>query len=177
MKAELYLSKAYRSIYENDFEQALYWFEQALGVEPDNADIHYRHSITSARSNLLDKALAHARLAAKLAPDHKEYMLHFDRLRAKELTVMARTHLENSVEDRVFRSERAVSLLVRAGELDPLSVEVQIWLAIAYGEMAQYEAALRTLREAYALPQDEGIARQLTELEQQLENRLNKSSS
>jgi len=177
MKVKQYLSEAYRSIYENDFEQALYWFEQALCIEPDNADIHYRHSITSARSNYLDKALAHARLATTLAPDHKEYMLHFDRLRAKELLRLARRHLEGAADDTINRSERAVRLLARAGELDPLSVEVQAWLAIAYGEMGRYDAALSALREANTLPQDEVVTRQLTELEQIFENKLNQSSS
>ena len=177
MKAKQCLNEAYRSIYENDFEQALYWFEQALSVEPDNADIHYRYSITSARSNCLDKALAHARLAATLAPDHAEYMLHFDRLRAKELLGIARRHLEGKTEDKMNRSERAVRLLERAGELDPVSVDVQAWLAIAYGEMGRYDTALSALREAYALPQDEVVTRQLTELERQLENKLNQSSS
>ncbi|WMT42715.1 hypothetical protein RE628_10655 [Paenibacillus sp. D2_2] len=177
MKVKQYLSEAYRSIYENDFEKALYWFEQALSIEPDNADLHYRHSITSARSNCLDKALVHASIATTLAPNHKEYVLHFDCLRAKELLGIARRHLEGAADDTINRSERAVRLLARAGELDPLSVEVQAWLAIAYGEMGRYDAALSALREAYSLPQDEVVTRQLAELEQQLENKLNQSST
>ncbi|RCX23293.1 tetratricopeptide repeat protein [Fontibacillus phaseoli] len=172
MKAEDYLKKAYRSIYENDFEQAIQWFEQALTLEPDNGDIHYRCSITCARSNRLEKAMAHARLAAAIAPLQEEYKLHFDRLQSKELTNMAKRLLEgDSAESSVNKSkiaEPASRLLVRAVQLDPLSVEAQVWLAIAYAELEQYESALQAVREAAVLPQDEGVAKQLLELEQKI---------
>lgn len=172
MKSEEYLKKAYRSIYENDFEQAIQWFEQALALEPDNGDIHYRCSITCARSNRLEKALVHARLAAALAPLQEEYMLHFDRLQSKELTLMAKRLLEGesggSSVNKAGAAEPASRLLERAVELDPLSVDAQIWLAIAYTELEQYESALNAAQEAASLPQDDGIAKHLQELEQRI---------
>lgn len=170
MKAEDYLKKAYRSIYNNDFEGAISWFEQALAIEPDHADIHYRCSITCARSNRLDKAIAHARLAVALMPAQEEYKLHFDRMQAKELTQLAKKRLDSSADSssQASNSSSAVSLLKRAVQLDPLSVDTQVWLAIAYAETGQYASALKALRNASSLPQDEAIAAQLRELEHRI---------
>ncbi|MEK5165088.1 tetratricopeptide repeat protein [Paenibacillus sp. FSL R5-0527] len=176
MKAEEFLYKAYRSIYENDFEQAQHWFEQALAAEPDHADIHYRYSITCARSNRLDKALMHARLAAALAPDQEEYRLHYDRLQSMELTHMAKKRLEGREESGRNAAEPATRMLKRAVELDPLSVDAQVWLAIAYGELGRYEQALHAVREAAALPVDAGIANELQELEQRFKSKIKQSS-
>lgn len=176
MKAEDCLKKAYRSIYENDFEQAIQWFEQALVLAPDNADIHYRCSITCARSGRLEKALAHARLASALVPEQEEYKLHFDRLQSMELTLMAKRLLEGesagSAVDAGLTSKPAASLLERAVRLDPLSVDAQVWLAIAYTESEQYDRALSAVQEASVLPQDVGIAKQLQELEQRIRKHM-----
>ncbi|MEF2964325.1 tetratricopeptide repeat protein [Paenibacillus sp. M1] len=159
-------------MYENDFEQAIQHFEEALAIEPDNADVHYRCSITCARSNRLDRALAHARLATALAPLQEEYKLHFDRMQSKELTVMAKRLLEGDTAGSSVNKEGvvvpALRLLERAAQLDPLSVDSRVWLAIAYAELEQYELALNAVQEASALPQDDVIAKQLAELEQRI---------
>lgn len=182
MKVEEYLKKAYRSIYLNDFEQAIYWFEQALLMEPDHADIHYRFSITCARSNRLEKAITHARLASALASSHEEYKIHYDRLQSKELTLMAKKLVqEHSRHDgkqadlNVIQS--AVRLLKRAAVLDPLSVDTQVWLALAFIELRQFKSALKAVREASTLPQDDSIAKQLLELEQLINKYMDQSLS
>lgn len=176
MKAEDYLQRAYRSIYENDFAQALYWFEQALDVQPDHADIHYRYSITCARSGQLDKALQHARLAVALEPVQDEYKLHYDRLQSMELTQMAKRLVETAGGKRKTAAEPASRMLKRAVELDPLSLDAQVWLAITYGEMEHYELALQAVRDASALPLDAGAASQLKEMEQRLKQQIKQSS-
>ncbi|WP_055107793.1 tetratricopeptide repeat protein [Paenibacillus ihumii] len=179
MQVEQCLKKAYRSIFDNDFEGAIHWFEQALSEGPDHADIHYRLSITCARSDRLEKAIHHARLAATLEPAHKEYKSHYDRLQSKELTVMAKKQLEQSHSQarRGRLAESAVHLLERAVHLDPLSVIAQLWLAIAYGELQQYALALQAVQEASQLPQDEAITKQLLTLEQRFKSKIKQSSS
>lgn len=177
MKAEEYLQKAYRSIYENDFEQAMHWFEQALISNPDHSEIHYRYSITCARSNRLDKAVTHARLATILAPGHEEYVLHFNRLQSIELTSMAKKHLESLDQEAEANAEPAARLLERASVLDPLSVETQVLLAICYGEMKDYERAIQAIQEASMLPLDASVARELQELKQRMKNLIDQSSS
>ncbi|AZK47199.1 tetratricopeptide repeat protein [Paenibacillus lentus] len=177
MQVEQYLKKAYRSIFDNDFEGAIHWFEQALSEGPDNADIHYRLSITCARSDRLEKAIHHARLAATLEPAHLEYKSHYDRLQSKELTVLAKKQLEQANARHKGLVKSAVTLLERAVHLDPLSVIAMLWLAIAYGELQQYSLALRAVQEAAQLPQDEAITKQLQKLEQRFKSEINQSSS
>ncbi|MFD3258881.1 tetratricopeptide repeat protein [Paenibacillus lentus] len=177
MQVEQNLKKAYRSIFDNDFEGAIHWFEQALAEGPDNADIHYRLSITCARSDRLEKAIHHARLAATIEPAHMEYKSHYDRLQSKELTVMAKKQLEQSGARHGALIKSAVTLLERAVHLDPLSVIAQLWLAIAYGELQQYSLALQAIQEASQLPQDEAITKQLQKLEQRFKSKINQSSS
>lgn len=176
MKAEDYLQKAYRSIYENDFEQAQRWFEQALVTQPDHADMHYRYSITCVRSSRLDKALMHARLASALAPVQKEYKLHYDRLQSMKLTQMAKRQLEGANGKLKAAAESASRMLKRAVQLDPLSVDAQVWLAVAYGELEWFDVALQAVREASALPLDDTVAKQLKELEQRFKSKINQSS-
>ncbi|WP_059052559.1 tetratricopeptide repeat protein [Paenibacillus senegalimassiliensis] len=176
MKAEDYLHKAYRSIYDNDFEQAQHWFERALAVQPDHADIHYRYSITCARSSRLDKALQHARLASALDPGQEEYRLHYDRLQSMELARMAKRQLEEADTRRTAAAEPASRMLKRAVELDPLSVDAQVWLAVAYGELERYAEALQAVREAAALPLEPAVAAQLKEMEQRFKAKLRQSS-
>ncbi|MMZ68108.1 hypothetical protein D1872_307580 [compost metagenome] len=69
-------------------------------------------------------------------------------------------------------SKPAASLLERAVRLDPLSVDAQVWLAIAYTELEQYDRALSAVQEASVLPQDVGIAKQLQELEQRIRKHM-----
>ncbi|WHX47348.1 hypothetical protein QNH46_14375 [Paenibacillus woosongensis] len=177
MQVEQNLQKAYRSIFDNDFEGAIHWFEQALAEGQDNADIHYRLSITCARSGQLEKAIHHARLAATLEPAHMEYKSHYDRLQSKELTLMAKKLVEKPQDPVRGLAKSAVALLERAVQLDPLSVIAQLWLSIAYGELQQYTLALRAVREAMQLPQDEAITKQLQQLEQRFASKINQSSS
>lgn len=176
MQGEQQLKRAFRSILDNDFEGAIHWFEQALAEGPDNADIHFRLSITCARSGRLGQAIHHARLAATLEPAHGEYKSHYDRLQSREFTLMAKKQLEQP-EMNSGLAKSAVVLLERAVHLDPLSVFAQLWLAIAYGELQQYSRALQAVQEAYLLPQDDIIAQHLLKLEQRFKSKINQSSS
>ncbi|WP_077997230.1 tetratricopeptide repeat protein [Paenibacillus larvae] len=67
MNGEQEIQKAYQALLDNDFEQAIDCFEQAVRRDPLNADFHYKLSISCARSGKLKKALAHARDALRLA--------------------------------------------------------------------------------------------------------------
>ena len=66
MKPESYIQKAYRCILQNDFEEALRWFEQAIIANPGDAEVHYRCSITYGRSNKLEMAITHAEEAVEV---------------------------------------------------------------------------------------------------------------
>ncbi|MNC75809.1 hypothetical protein D3C75_1274070 [compost metagenome] len=88
---------------------------------------------------------------------------------------------EHSANDDVKADLNAIQsaerLLKRAALLDPLSVETQVWLALAYIELGRYEDALRSVGEASTLPQDDSIAKQLLELKQRITKYMDQTPS
>lgn len=165
MNTEQYVQKAYFSILSNDFEEAIRWFEQAIAAEPDNADYRYRCSITCARSNRLDQALEHARLAVMLEPGQEEYKLHLNSLEAKRLAGEVRKLLSGGASPEDHIRVKVISMLHEAVKLDPLSADAYVLLALVHSELNQFDEALFALREAIDIfPQEE----QLIELQLEL---------
>jgi Flp pilus assembly protein TadD len=157
LNGEQYVQRAYEAILHNDFEQAVGWFEQAIAAEPDNAAFHYKLSITYARNNKLEKAFAHARLAAKLDPNNPQYTYHLQNLRAKELLKQAEPYFGKS-PDQLYM---AVELLKLAVALDPLQVNGFLMLAVAYAGLEEYVQAISAIRELLWLDPLHEIGQQL----------------
>ncbi|MDR0271576.1 tetratricopeptide repeat protein [Paenibacillus sp.] len=82
MKSEQFVRNAYHCILQNDFEGALQWFEAAAAEDPESPEIHYRCSVTYARSSRLEKALEHAHKACELDQEKAEYQLHLQHLQS-----------------------------------------------------------------------------------------------
>ncbi|MFC3769299.1 tetratricopeptide repeat protein [Paenibacillus sp. GCM10012303] len=152
------IKKAYASILEADFERAIEWFEQAIREEPDNADYHYKLSVTFARSNRLGKAIEHALRAKQLEPGSDVYSYHLDTLQAKLLMQDAQKVLDGT--DRTYL---AVPLLTRAIELDPLSVEAHMMLSAAYAALQEYGKAVQMANETLRLDPEHPDAKRLAE--------------
>ncbi|MEB3101291.1 tetratricopeptide repeat protein [Ferviditalea candida] len=162
MDGKQQIQKAYESILDNDFEQAIEWFEQAVAREPENADYHYKISITYARSNKLNKALAHAHTASELAAGNEEYRFHLQNLQALEMARLAEQRLQHSSG----QPDAAISLLKRAIALDPLCVDAHILLGIAYKHNGDYDLAAEAVKEALKLdPQHQTAKRLLDDYE------------
>ncbi|AWB44987.1 hypothetical protein DCC85_12660 [Paenibacillus sp. CAA11] len=176
MRAEDYMQMAYQSILANDFEQAIRWFKRAIQEEPENGELHYRLSITYARSDKLDKAIRHAARAIVLSPNQQVYILHYQRLEAKDLTRRAVHLLQQRQDDDTQTAQEAADLLERAVKLDPLSANIHVWLALAYGELGHFHQALACVWEASALLQDDYAAVELKKMEQRFKNNLNQTS-
>lgn len=163
------LKRAYQAILNSDFEEAAFWFEKAIESDPDNADYHYRLSITYSRSNKLNKALEHAETAARLDPDKELYQLHVELLHAKELVVRA----EKSLEGRTAQPLLAIALLKQAVSLDPLSVEAYLLLGVSSASAGDYAQAVQALREALRLdPEQESALSLLPVYERKLKKLL-----
>ncbi|MEF3301771.1 tetratricopeptide repeat protein [Paenibacillus sp. GYB003] len=146
MDGENEIKQAYASLLDADFEKAIEWFEQAVRVDPANADFHYKLSMTYARSNKLDKAIEHAIRASELRPDHEAYRYHAATLRARALMLEAGKRMEAG---EPLRS--ALNLLTEAVKLDPLLTEAHLLLAVTYGELERYEPALAAANDALKL--------------------------
>lgn len=169
MDGENEIKKAYASILDADFEQAIEWFEQAVQLDPGNADYHYKLSVTYARSNRLEKAICHALQASTLQPEQDAYRFHYDILMAKMWVLCAEKQMEGA-EDQLHMG---VTMLRRAIELDPLSADAHLLLAVAYDSLQEYALALKAVKDALKLEPHHAEANRLhAELERKLRRLL-----
>lgn len=151
------IKKAYESILGGDFEQAVSWFEQAIAVNPQRADYHYRCSITCARSAKWGKARHHAQEAVRLDGDHQEYKYHLDTVMARIMATEAVHLLESGRQP----TEDAVQLLQHALELDPLYGKAYLVLGAAQAEAEQYEEAAASIKRLLELDPQHDPGRRL----------------
>jgi tetratricopeptide (TPR) repeat protein len=157
MDGGIYIQKAYESILNGDFEQAIDWFDRAIEAEPANADYHYKCSISCSRSGKWAKALIHAEKAAELEPDREEYRFHKRTIDARLLLHEA----EKLLAAQPPQTEDAMPLLRKATELDPLSFEAFYLLGLACAGMNRPEEGAAYAREALRLDPGHSAARTL----------------
>lgn len=161
MNGESCLRQAYDAILHGDFESAVYWFGQAIAIEPDNAAYHYKGSITCARSGKLSLALEYAHKSIELCPDNLTYQLNLRTLIARQLLADVKVWLSMPIPEL----EKSLPHLQQAAILDPLSVEARLLLGVLYRMKKDYRLALEAFREALMLdPQNEDAKRLLQEV-------------
>lgn len=154
MNGKKQIQKAYESILDNDFAQAIRSFEQAIELEPDNAEYHYKLSITYARSGRLDQALKHARAACELEPAHDTYRYHLSHLTALEMVRQAENLAESGGRRGLRKAER---MLKEAAMKDPLCTEAHLLLSAVCAELGKFRQAAESVREVLKLnPEHEG---------------------
>lgn len=169
MDGEEFIKRAYEAILKSDFEQAIACFEQAIALEPDNANFHYKLSITCARSNRLAVALEHAKAAMRLAPDDPSFRFHHQSLMAREKVAQAEALLRKGKEQFYL----AAAFLKEAVRLDPLSLEAKLLLGYVCGELEDYHEAIAILKEADRLhPHHEEIEKVLKEYTRRMRRML-----
>ncbi|MFI2855649.1 tetratricopeptide repeat protein [Paenibacillus sp. JSM ZJ436] len=164
-----YIQNAYRCILQNDFEEAIRWFEQALQANPGDAEVHYRCSITYGRSGYLEQAVLHAEKASALQPDQSAYVLHLQHLQARTLVQGARKLLEQPEQYTSTALYQAVQQLKQAVSLDPLDPEAYVWLAMVYSELNEHALAMAALKDVIGLyPQESSLQQLMEELKKRL---------
>ena len=167
MASERWIAKAYKAILDGDFQQAVVCFEEAVRLEPDNAEFHYKLSVTCSRSGRLDRALSAAQKAAELAPENVVYREQLQQVMAKELTARASVLMGSNAlllglewewnqpvlpdDNREADHSQAITMLRRAIQMDPLSADAYLLLAVACGETGDVEGAFRNMKEALRL--------------------------
>ncbi|MCD9021168.1 hypothetical protein [Cohnella silvisoli] len=147
MDGETCLRQAYEAILQGDFESAIFWFGQAIAIEPENAAYHYKGSITCARSGKLTLAMAYALKAVELNPEDSTYQLNLRMITARQKIVEARNLLSLPSPDM----EKSMALLKEAAQFDPLSAEARLLLGILFRMKKDYRMALDNLRDALQL--------------------------
>jgi len=157
MDGDNQVKRAYESILQGDYEQAIRWFEQAIAADPDNPAHHYKCSITCMRSGKWARALQHAEEAARLAPSEAEYEYHLATVRARALAASAEQELASAKPDW----HAAIGALRKAVELDPLLDDGFALLAAAYGALGNDKEAAAFAREALRLNPQHGEAKRL----------------
>ncbi|MEY9093093.1 hypothetical protein [Paenibacillus sp. RC84] len=171
MDGEQEIQKAYEAILNNDFEEAIAWFEKAVLSEPGNASYHYKLSITYARSGKLAKAIDHAVDAYDLEPASEAYQYHLTTLKAKALIAEADKCLDQSRDREQLKN--AIVLLKQAAALDPLSAEACLKLAAAYAGVSDFDLAVHAAEEAIRLePLNKAAAALLVEYRRKLRQYL-----
>ncbi|MGG1876967.1 tetratricopeptide repeat protein [Paenibacillus campinasensis] len=177
MKSEEYIQNAYQCILQNDFEEAIRWFEAAIAANPGDAEVHYRCSITYGRSDKLDMAIDHAEEAVRLQPDKPEYRLHLQHIKAIVLVQQVRAMVEGRSDITPAKLYEAVALLKSAIAMDPLYPQAYVWLALVYSELNEHSLAISTLKKAIGLyPQESGLQHIMEELKQRLKSYLYESN-
>ncbi|MBB3109311.1 tetratricopeptide (TPR) repeat protein [Paenibacillus phyllosphaerae] len=141
------MKKAYESILNGDYEQAIAWFEQAIELEPNQAAHHYKCSITCARSGKWQKALSHALQAVQLDEAKEEYRFQLQTVQAKLLVTEAEAKLGLSEPD----TDAAIEKLKTAAKLDPLNVDALLLLGAVYASLDCYDEAADFAKEAMRL--------------------------
>ncbi|CAM3972105.1 tetratricopeptide repeat protein [Paenibacillus alkaliterrae] len=157
MDGESCIKKAYEFIFNSDFEQAIYWFEQAIAAEPENASYYHKCAVSCARSGKWTKAKQYAESALRLDPEQKEYQYHMQTVEASLLLSEADLLLA-SVPPRL---SEAAELLKRVVVLDPLSFDAFYTLGVIYASLNQLEEAVVNAREAVRLDPSHSAARRL----------------
>lgn len=171
MKDDNYIQKAYHFILQNDFEEALRWFEAAILANPGDAEVHYRCSITYGRSGRLAQAIHHAKEAVRLQGNKPEYHLHLQHVESLELVQKARKMVEGKSGAEPAELYQAVTLLKTAIAKDPLYSEAYVWLALVYSELNEHPLAINTLKEVIGLyPQESGLQHIMEELKKRLKS-------
>ncbi|WP_052339619.1 tetratricopeptide repeat protein [Gorillibacterium massiliense] len=166
-----WIRKAYHAILAGDFEQAAICFEEAVSLEPENAEYHHKLSVTYSRSGRLERALSTAQKAVKLDPDNQVYKQQMQQVKSKELLAKASVRLDKLTAQPAtgdlgnhggillplsgdgLESELldTIVMLRKAIHLDPLSGEAYLLLAVACGAVGDDQEAVWNVSEALRL--------------------------
>lgn len=157
MDGESCIRKAYEYIFHNDFEGAIYWFEQAIAAEPDNAGYYHKCAVSCARSGKWSKAKVYADVAEKLEPDNEEYRFHSQVIQSRLLLAEARSLIGEKPQDL----KEVAELLRYAAALDPLSFDAYYTLAMVCASDGLLDEAMEHAREALRLDSGHSAARRL----------------
>lgn len=157
MDGESCIRKAYEYIFHSDFEGAIYWFEQAIAAEPENAAYYHKCAVSCARSGKWPKAKIYADVAEKLEPNNEEFRYHSQVIQSRLLLAEA-----NSLFGKKNQAlKEAAELLRHAVALDPLSFDAFYTLAMVCASEGLLDEAIEHAREALRLDSQHAAARRL----------------
>ncbi|MCR2802985.1 tetratricopeptide repeat protein [Paenibacillus soyae] len=157
MDGESCIRKAYEYIFHSDFEEAIYWFEQAIVAEPDNAGYYHKCAVSCARSGKWTKAKIYADVAEKLDPGNEEYRFHSQTIQSRLLLAEANGLIAEANPNLKEAAER----LRHAVSLDPLSFDAYYTLAMVCHSDGLLDEAIDCAREALRLDPNHSAARRL----------------
>lgn len=157
MDGESCIQKAYEYILLSDFEQAIYWFEQAIAADPHNAAYYHKCAVSCGRSGKWTKAKEYAEIAETLDSQNEEYRYHLQVIKARLLLAEANALLAVSPP----MLDEAAELLHEAARMDPLSFDAYYTLGVVYAAKGQLDQAIANSREALKLEPEHAAAKRL----------------
>jgi tetratricopeptide (TPR) repeat protein len=137
-----YVHDAYTAIFNQDFQKAIDFFKKAIRTNPKNSSLFYKLSITYARNNELNCAIASTKEAISLDSNNKVYHIHLQNLLIKKLAYDAKRALDKNEDVSKYIEELSHFI-----ELDPLQVDLRLILGLIFLSQGDYTKADEQMRE------------------------------
>jgi tetratricopeptide (TPR) repeat protein len=147
---DVFVQRAYRYIYENDFAKAIAAFKKAISCDPGNPEYYFLLSVTFLRSGFPVDAERAANRAVTLDPENEIYRSQRNHAASRVRFLEALLCLSSDREPDDSLS-KAIGHLTVSVQLDPLFAEGWLWLGSAQEQAKNWLAALQSYMEALRL--------------------------
>ncbi|MEW9669791.1 tetratricopeptide repeat protein [Ammoniphilus sp. 3BR4] len=151
-----FIKEAYRAIFQKDYQKAIELFKKAISRDVNNSAYYYKLSITYARNNNLEDAMATIQQAVRISPDNPVYRQHKAFLEGRILAKDALSKMRKGEEMSAI-----LPLLERSIELDPINTQSRLLYAMMLKEQGMADEAADALQELLALDPSHREAKEL----------------
>lgn len=141
-----FIKEAYRAIFQKDYQKAIELFKKAISRDVTNPNYYYKLSITYARNNNLEDAMATIQQAIQLNPNNAVYRQHQAFLEGRILAKDALSKMRKGEEMSVI-----LPLLEQSIELDPINTQSRLLYAVLLKKQGMVDEAADALQELLAL--------------------------
>lgn len=137
-----YYNIALAKIYQEEYQDSIYWGKLAAEADPQNADIHYNLGIAYLKLQKNDQAIEAFRRVLQINPQEVTALGNVGGL----LLLQGKTH-------------ESIPILEKAAQLDPASINIHLNLGRAYYESGKYEKAIEKWKKVLEIDPNHQMAR------------------
>ena len=137
-----YYNIALAKIYQEDFQNAIYWGELAAAAEPQNANIHYNLGIAYMKLQKNEEAIDAFKRTLAINPNEVSALRNIGGLFLMQ-----------------GKTRESIPILEKAAQLDPSSINAYLNLGKAYYDSGDYEKAIEQWKKVLEIDPDHKMAR------------------